>query len=57
MRRKYFAKKQVTTAILVDGGFYRKRAKNLWGEKAPHERAKELERYCFRHLHDDFENR
>ena len=57
MRRKYFAKKPVTTAILVDGGFYRKRAKNLWGEKAPHERAKELERYCFRHLHDDFENR
>ena len=30
------------TAILVDGGFYRKRAKYLWGEKTAEERAKEL---------------
>lgn len=45
MRRKYFAKKQVTTAILVDGGFYRKRAETQWGEKTPEQRAKELERY------------
>ena len=57
MRRKYFAKKQVTTAILVDGGFYRKRAETQWGEKTPEQRAKELERYCFKHLHDSFENR
>ena len=26
-------KHPVKTAILVDGGFYRKRAKSLWGNK------------------------
>lgn len=40
------------TAILVDGGFYRKRAKYLWGEKTAEERAKELAAYCQTHLHD-----
>lgn len=40
------------TAILVDGGFYRKRAKYLWGEKTAAERAKELSAYCHAHLHD-----
>ena len=40
------------TAILVDGGFYRKRAKYLWGEKTAEERAKELAAYCQAHLHD-----
>lgn len=40
------------TAILVDGGFYRKRAKYLWGEKTAEERAKELSAYCQAHLHD-----
>ena len=30
------------TAILVDGGFYRKRAAHLWGKKTAEERAKEL---------------
>lgn len=30
------------TAILVDGGFYRKRAARLWGKKTAEERAKEL---------------
>ena len=34
------------TAILVDGGFYRKRAKYLWGEKTAEGRAKELNAYC-----------
>lgn len=48
---------QVVTAILVDGGYYRKRAKNLAGEKSPKERADELERYCLDHLHDRYENR
>ena len=38
------------TAILIDGGFYRKRAKHLWGEKTAEERAKELEAYCKAHL-------
>lgn len=37
-------------AILVDGGFYRKRAKYLLGEKSAEERAKELFAYCQEHL-------
>ena len=43
----------IWTAILVDGGFYRKRAKYLWGEKTAEARAKELKAYCFAHLRDD----
>lgn len=38
------------TAILVDGGFYRKRARHLWGEKSAEARAEELEQYCRAHL-------
>lgn len=38
------------TAILVDGGFYRKRAAYLWGKKAPEKRAAELYAYCSAHL-------
>ena len=38
------------TAVLVDGGFYRKRAQNMLGEKTPKERADELFEYCMRHL-------
>lgn len=38
------------TAILVDGGFYRKRAKFLWGFKSPQETADGLIRYCYKHL-------
>ncbi len=38
------------TAILVDGGFYRKRAAYLWGKKDPMLRAKELISYCNAHL-------
>lgn len=38
------------TAILVDGGFYRKRAKHLWGEKTAEDRARELEEYCRAHI-------
>lgn len=37
-------------AILIDGGFYRKRAKYLWGEKSAEARARELEAYCQAHL-------
>lgn len=40
------------TAILVDGGFYRKRAMRLWGKKDPRERADELNRYVFRHIEE-----
>lgn len=38
------------TAILVDGGFYRKRAAYLWGKKTPEKRAAELYAYCSAHL-------
>lgn len=38
------------TAILVDGGFYRKRAHFLWGKKTGKERAEELNAYVFKHL-------
>ena len=40
------------TAILVDGGFYKKRAKYLWGPKTGEKRAKELVFYCNAHLKD-----
>lgn len=38
------------TAILIDGGFYRKRANYLFGTKSPSDRADELIEYCHRHL-------
>ena len=38
-------------AILVDGGFYRKRANSLFGQKTPEKRAEELVNYCKMHLH------
>lgn len=38
------------TAIMVDGGFYRKRARKILGDKLPEERANELNTYCWRHL-------
>lgn len=40
------------TAILVDGGFYRKRAKHIWGDRSPKDRADELIRYCQLHIKD-----
>ena len=39
-------------AILVDGGFYRKRAHHLYGKKSPEKRAAELQAYCIAHLKD-----
>ncbi len=47
----------VKTAILVDGGYYRKRAASLFGNVTPVERADELEHYCMAHLYDRLENR
>lgn len=44
----------IRTAILVDGGYYRKRAAYLWGKKAPHERASELYAYCRDHIKEQF---
>lgn len=43
------------TAILVDGGFYRFRAKSLWGKKEPAARAAELVAYCNAHIKDEKE--
>lgn len=43
------------TAILIDGGFYRKRAAFLWGKKTPESRAKELYAYCMAHFKDSIE--
>ncbi len=38
------------TAILIDGGFFVKRAIRLWGKKTPEELANILQDYCNRHL-------
>ena len=40
----------IRTAILVDGGYYRKRARFLWGVKPAKDRADELARYCHAHI-------
>jgi uncharacterized LabA/DUF88 family protein len=45
----------VKTAILVDGGFYRKRAMYLWGKVDSQKRANELVAYCRAHINDTFE--
>ena len=45
----------IRTAVLVDGAFYRKRAYNLFGDKTPAERAKELSSYCHRHIREEKE--
>ena len=50
-------KREISTAILVDGGFYRKRAYYFWGEKSPKERADELYDYCMKLLHNQHEQR
>ncbi len=42
----------VKVAILVDGGFYRKRSSKTFGHKTAKERAQELYSYCNRHLKD-----
>ena len=39
----------IKTAILVDGGFYRRRAYACLGDLTPKERADELDVYCRRH--------
>lgn len=37
-------------AILVDGGFYRRVAPKIWGDKTSTERANELIKYCNYHI-------
>ena len=46
------------TAILVDGGFYRRRALKCLGSASANDRANELIAYCWRHLkwHDEEEH-
>lgn len=38
------------TAILIDGGYYRKRSLDIWGRKGAAERAAELYTYCMLHI-------
>lgn len=40
----------INVAILIDGGFYRRKAHTIWGEKTPKDRASELYSYCKKHL-------
>jgi len=39
------------TAILIDGGFYRRRAQIMIGSKTAEQRAQELSNYCKRHIY------
>ncbi|MFY9263212.1 MAG: NYN domain-containing protein [Actinomycetaceae bacterium] len=48
--REPIARRPIVTAVLVDGGFYRKRAYALFGDKNPQQRADELLEYCRRHI-------
>lgn len=41
-------------AIMVDGGFYRKQSRFLFGEKSPQQRADELLEYCHRHQKEEY---
>ncbi|MGN1100839.1 MAG: NYN domain-containing protein [Huintestinicola sp.] len=53
-QRIFAAQRRImTTAILVDGAFYRKRAKHYIGDVTPEERAEELAEYCHRLLTAD----
>lgn len=47
----------IRTAILVDGGFYKKRAMHCWGERSPKDRAEELKNYCMKLLKNKYESR
>lgn len=46
------ARRPIVTAILIDGGFYRKRSYKLFGNKTPEQRADELIAYCRRHIQE-----
>lgn len=39
-----------TTAIMIDGGYYRVRARALWGDLSAVDRANELYNYCMLHI-------
>lgn len=48
--KSQIARRPIVTAILIDGGFYRKRSYALFGDKTPKQRADELFGYCRRHI-------
>ncbi len=45
------------TAILVDGGYYRVRSRDIWGNRAAPDRADELYAYCMLHITEPNEPR
>ena len=45
------------TAVLVDGGSHRKRAKRLWGDANPAARADELYEYRLKHITEQRDGR
>lgn len=49
-------RRPLITAIMVDGGFYRRRAHFLFGDKEPQDRADELMAYCRRHIRESRSN-
>lgn len=49
-------RRPLITAIMVDGGFYRRRAHFLFGAKEPQDRADELMVYCRRHIRESRSN-
>ena len=51
----YFMEDFMKVAVLVDGGFYRRRAQSCLGDKTPKERADELSIYCWRHIKSKYE--
>lgn len=55
MGSKYI-QQHLKTAILVDGGFYRRRAQAVFGDMTAEDRAIELTNYCKRHLNTHGEN-
>lgn len=38
------------TAVLIDGDFFLKRARRLWGDASPEKRASECHAYALRHI-------
>lgn len=48
--------RETLTAIMVDGGFYRHQAYDLFGDKTPEQRAVELFTYCMRHIAHNHSN-
>lgn len=45
-----FPTRPIVTAVLIDGGFYRRRAYTIFGDKSPEDRADELVKYAMRHI-------